>query len=289
MQNPKISVLLPARNAERTVHEAIVSILRQSYEDWELLFLDDGSIDRTAEIAAQFRDLRIRVLSDGVHRGRSGQLNMAMQIARGKYIARMDADDIAYPHRLQEQVEFLRRHPDVDVVGTAVMLFRSTGSAVGVRRFPASHEEICARPWLRMPVIHATWIGQIGWFRRHPYPIEAVRAEDYALLRRTYRESRFANIRDVLLGVREDSILLRQQMIARKEVCQYAIEASKRDRDFTAVKTIVAQATRAALDILAVGSGLGLAILPRGATRATPVEVKEWNTVWKTVKLEQTA
>lgn len=285
MQNPKVSILLPALNAEETVQDAIVSILRQSYEDWELLIMDDGSIDRTAGIAAQFPDTRIRVLSDGVHRGRSAQLNLAMKIARGKYVARMDADDIAYPDRLQKQLEFLECHPNVNLVGTAVMLFRSGGRIAGVRRYPANHEEICARPWLRMPVIHASWMGQIEWFRRHPYRVDATRVEDYDLLRRTHPESRFANIREVLLGVREDSISLHQQMIARKEICKYAIESSRRDRDFPAAgRTLAAQLPRAALDILAVGSGLGLALLPRGARPATRAEIEEWNAVWKAMR-----
>src|SRR6266851_3481475 len=122
---PKISVALAALNSERTLAAAIASLQAQSYGDWELLLMDDGSSDSTLKIAQSFQDLRIRIVADGVHRGLPAQLNRAVQIARGKYLARMDADDIAYPARLQKQVEFLERNPDVDLTAGWVTVFRS--------------------------------------------------------------------------------------------------------------------------------------------------------------------
>jgi len=285
MQNPTISIALPALNSESTLQDAVLSILHQSYEHWELLIVDDGSSDRTIAAAKRFTDPRIRLFSNGVHRGLSAQLNLAVKIARGRYIARMDADDIAYPDRLKRQLEFLEAHPHVDLVGAAVMLFRSSGVAGGVRRYPPGHEEICARPWLRMPVTHSTWMGRLDWFRRNPYRVDVTRAQDWELLRRTFRDSRFANIQDALSGVREDSISLRKQLTARRNICALALEFARQDRDLvTAGRTIAAELPRAAADVLAIGSGLGLALLPRRAQPATPVEIEEWNTVWETIQ-----
>ena len=286
--DPKVSVLLPALNAESTLADAIVSIVHQSHEDWELLVIDDGSSDRSVAIAKQFGDPRIRVLSEGVHRGLSAQLNVGVNAARGAFLARLDADDVAYPTRLEKQVAFLEDRPEVDLLGSAALLFRSDGQVRGVRRSPEEHADICARPWLRMPVIHSSWMGRSGWFRSHPYRLDATRMEDFELLRRTYRNSRFANLSEILLGVREDSILLRTQLIARKELCRYAIECSRRDKDLLALKTIAAQIPRALLDVIAVCSGLGLAILPRSASPTTATELADWNDVWATIHSAQT-
>jgi glycosyltransferase involved in cell wall biosynthesis len=284
MPNPEISVVMPARNAEKTLHHAVASILCQSYDDWELLIMDDGSTDRTFAIAEQFGDRRIRAFSDGVSRGLSAQVNRAISTARGQYLARQDADDVSYPDRLQKQWDFLETHSDVDLLGGAALIFRYEGQARGVRRYPASHEQICARPWLQMAVTHATWMGRVGWFSRNPYRVDVPRAQDWELLRRTFRESHFANLPDVLVGVREDSISLWKQILTRQQVCKLALEFSRHDGDFLmAGKTIAAELPRAALDVLAVASGLGFALLPRRLQPASQTEINQWKAVWETV------
>lgn len=281
---PTISIVLPALNSEKTVEHAILSMIWQTFEDWELLLMDDGSSDRTVEIARQFKDSRIHVLVDRTHRGLPARLNQAVRMARGKYLARMDADDIAYPHRLQKQIDFLESHPEVDVVGGAVIVFRTGGSATGLRRFGATHAEICARPWALIPVTHPTWMGRISWFRHNPYREDATRMEDQELLRRTYSQSCFANMPEVLLGFREDSISLAKQMTARKNLCKFGIQAAKHDKDFLmATRVIAAQLPRIAVDILAVGSGMGLRLLRYRAPKASPREIEEWNQIWTAI------
>ena len=98
--SPLISVLLPVFNAEKTLGAAIRSILLQEFVDWELIILDDGSSDRSLQIAGRFKDSRIRIISDGRNIKLPSRLNHGIRLSKGKYIARMDADDISFPNRL---------------------------------------------------------------------------------------------------------------------------------------------------------------------------------------------
>ena len=104
---PKISVIMPARNAEQYIREAIDSILGQTFADFEFLILDDGSTDATAEIVQCCRDERIRFCPNGCNMGVAATLNRGLALAGGEYIARMDADDISLPKRFEKQAAYL--------------------------------------------------------------------------------------------------------------------------------------------------------------------------------------
>lgn len=215
--SPLISIALPALNAESTVGDAIASILMQTYGNWELLFIDDGSSDRTVSIARRFTDARIKVIADGSNRGLASRLNEAMAKSSGKYFARMDADDICFPNRLRQQVEFLESHPDVDLVGGGAMTFMTPGVAVGLFPLRETHAEICRRPWNGFYLPHPTWMGKLEWFRKNRYSMPEVRrAEDQDLLLRSYPASRFACVPNVLLAYRlRDRISLSIRLTAR--------------------------------------------------------------------------
>lgn len=118
-ESPAVSVIMTVYNGERYLSEAIRSIQSQSLSDFEFVIVDDGSEDRTPEILREAQaDSRIRVLSEP-RLGRARALNVAWTNARGTYIANLDADDIAYPSRLEKQLGFLRRHPEIGLLGTA--------------------------------------------------------------------------------------------------------------------------------------------------------------------------
>lgn len=119
MHSPVVSVLLAVYNGERFLAEAIESILTQTYTDFELIVIDDGSVDGTAEIIREYagRDERIRILQQAENRGQSAALNRGLAEARGDYVAKMDSDDISLPRRLEIQVDFLQSHPEIGVVG----------------------------------------------------------------------------------------------------------------------------------------------------------------------------
>jgi glycosyltransferase involved in cell wall biosynthesis len=201
---PLVTIGLSIYNAESTLASAVKSIVAQTYTDWELLLIDDASQDASYKIAQNFEDERIVFVSDGQNKGLSARLNQAIKMARGKYFCRMDQDDIAFPNRLEKQVEFLEGHPDIDLVASSVVVFRNDGSLSGVVQIPENHLEICRHPWRGFYLPHPTWMGKTSWFLAHPYMSKADGVEDQFLLYSAYRESRFAGISEVLLGYRED-------------------------------------------------------------------------------------
>lgn len=126
-KQPKVSVVMPTYNAETYLREAIDSILSQTFQDFELLIIDDNSKDKTREIIKSYEDNRVRLI-DGPCRGISAALNVGLKEAKGKYIARMDADDISLPERFANQVKFMDEHPEVGVCAIKAEYF---GDKVG--------------------------------------------------------------------------------------------------------------------------------------------------------------
>lgn len=283
---PIISIGMPVLNCERTIAQAICSILNQTFEDWELLIVDDGSTDNTAEIAGSFNDRRIIVESSAENRGLPARLNDCVNRSRGKFFARMDGDDIAYPFRLQRQLEFLHSHSEVDLVGGWIVVFRNDGIAFGARRGPLTHEEICAHPWNGIHLAHPTWMGKADWFRRNLYRSDAVRMEDQELLFRTYRNSRFANLPEVVLGYREDSLSLRKLLTARKHLCKLLIGAGLERRQFaSAAQGVAGHTIKGLADTVAIVSGLDYHILRHRAKSIRRDELERWRTVQEQVRI----
>lgn len=205
LSQPLITIGLPAYNADATIGEAITSILFQTYSHWELILIDDGSVDSTVNVAKKFNDSRITIISYGQNKGLSIRLNEAIRLAKGKYFCRMDADDIAFSDRLEKQLAFLESNTNTDLVASSVLVFRNDNSIHGVVEVKESHEEICKYPWRGFYFPHPTWMGKLEWFKLHSYTPSADGAEDQLLLYSTFRTSHFAGINDVLLAYREDS------------------------------------------------------------------------------------
>ncbi len=132
LKNPAITVFMPAYNAERHIGAAIESILRQSFRDFELLIINDGSTDGTAAVISSFNDPRIRLINNPVNSGLVAVRNQGMREARGKYIALLDADDIALPDRLAIEKQFLDNHAAFALVGSSVALIDADGKHTGV-------------------------------------------------------------------------------------------------------------------------------------------------------------
>lgn len=218
-QYPAVSVLLPVRNGEPYLTASLQSLLAQTWRDFEVLVLDDGSSDCSVAVAQGFGDPRIRVVADGRALGLAARLNQGVSLARGEFVARMDADDVCLPTRLEKQLAFLQAHPEVDLVGCRAAVFRSSGEILGLLPFAASHEALCAKPWHTIPLPHPTWMGRAGWFRGHPYRTpEVVRAEDQELLLRASTDSRYACLPEVLLGYRLGAADLRKTLVARRSL-----------------------------------------------------------------------
>lgn len=217
-------MVLPAFNAARTVRQAVVSILMQTYPNWELIIIDDGSSDKTLEILRGFNDPRIKIFSDGINKGLPTRLNEALDLSQGKYFARMDSDDICFPDRLRLQVEFLEAHPEIDLVGTRALLFNNHGQAVGLFPFSHHHEEISKHPWNGFHLPHPTWMGRLAWFQATRYR-QVDRAEDQDLLLRSYSDGRFACLPEMLFAYRvRDRVSLRINVRARTSLLKSQAE-----------------------------------------------------------------
>src|SRR5688572_53842 len=119
MPQPLVTVLMPVYNAERFLSEAIDSILQQSLTDFEFLIIDDGSTDCSREIINAYKDDRIRLVQNESNLAITASLNKGIHLARASLIARMDADDISYPERLQKQYNYLSNHPDCALLSTS--------------------------------------------------------------------------------------------------------------------------------------------------------------------------
>jgi glycosyltransferase involved in cell wall biosynthesis len=212
---PLVSVVMSFHNARDTLARTIHSLLWQTYPNWELILLDDGSSDGSAEILESIEDPRIRLYGDPICRGLPTRLNQGIALAKGEYIARMDADDVAFPERFARQVAYLENNRNVDLLATAALLVNTEGRPVGVLQAGLSHEAICRRPWHGFPMPHPTWMGRADWFRKYPYDERASKAQDQALLYRTYRTSCFAGLPDVLLGYKYTGLSARKTLMGR--------------------------------------------------------------------------
>ncbi len=250
-QTPFVSIILPACNSEKTVGDAIVSVLLQTYANWELLFIDDGSTDATVEVAKKFVDSRIKIYADGTNKGLPARLNEGIDKSNGKYIARMDHDDMCYPDRLRKQVEYLEAHPVIDLLGTRAIIFLDSGEATGLFPFRQTHADICSQPWNGFYLAHPTWVGRAAWFKAYRYRTpEVKRAEDQELLLRSYPTSCFACLPEVLFAYRLRSrISLRINKQARKSLLQIQIsEFARRAQWLNLVLAVFVYGAKIALD-----------------------------------------
>ena len=162
MDAPGVSVVMSVYNGQEFLREAIESILRQSYGDFEFVIIDDGSTDRTAEILAEYagRDARIR-LQRHENKGRAVSLNIGIELARAPYIARMDADDVSASERLRRQVDYMRDHPDTVMVGSWAQVIDLEGAVMAHCHVPPTggiqlYAALCTprpRPFLQLRVI----------------------------------------------------------------------------------------------------------------------------------------
>lgn len=200
---PLITVAMPVFNAGHHLRLAVLSIVHQSLNDWELLIIDDGSTDNALQSLDDINDSRICIISDGLNKGLAARLNEAIEMAHGKYFARMDQDDVSYPERFSMQLKLLQRDPCLDVVAASAITISDDNEFTGLLPCPVSHEAICTRPWQGFCFAHPTWMGRIEWFRKYRYTIPGPYfCEDQELLLRSYRASKFGATGEVLFAYR---------------------------------------------------------------------------------------
>ncbi|AOS82843.1 hypothetical protein BIU88_00950 [Chlorobaculum limnaeum] len=202
MPQPAVTVLMPVHNGERYLKEAIESILAQNFVDFEFLVIDDGSTDRSHQIAGSYGDPRIVLVANAENRGTVHVLNQGIALASGRYIARMDADDISLPDRLERQVRFMDEHPEVGVSGTGMRLIKN-GKLRNIRTHAASDPELKIQLLFSPCFFHPTVIIRAELAKAQPYPGNLVYTQDYNYWTKLAPLTSFANLREVLLHFRE--------------------------------------------------------------------------------------
>ena len=202
MADPKVSVLMSVFNGERHLRAAIDSILKQTFQDFEFIIIDDGSTDRTNDIIRSFSDFRIRLFNNEKNIGLTRSLNKGIDLCRGEYIARMDGDDVSLPMRLEKQVEFMMINKDVGISGA---WNRSIGQNLGVIcHYPVEDSDIRCMLLFNNTFCHPTLIMRREFIQTYglSYDSKLQYAQDYDLVVRGSEHFLLANIPEVLLHYR---------------------------------------------------------------------------------------
>lgn len=198
---PRVSVVMAAYNAAEHLSAAIDSILGQTFEDFELIVIDDGSTDETSAIIQGYQDPRLRPVRNPRNLGLIASLNRGLDLARGEFVARMDADDESLPRRFEEQVRFLDAHPEIGLCGTAIETFGARSERWALECEPA---RVRCQMLFDPGLSHPTVMFRRSIQARHNlrYDPAYLHAEDYALWVRFAAVTQVANLPSVLLGYR---------------------------------------------------------------------------------------
>lgn len=203
MNEVRVTVLMPVFNAAKYIAEAIQSVLKQTFTDFELLIINDGSTDDTSTVVKQFNDTRIRLLEQS-RQGIGIALNKGLHEAKGYYIARFDADDICFPDRLKKQTSFLDNNPDFILMGCDAEYISENGEHLFHFKCPAhTHEEIMKQLYVCCPFIHSgvmyrkDEVLKAGGYSSHAHSFE-----DYLLWTQLARYGRYYNLPEQLIKVR---------------------------------------------------------------------------------------
>ncbi len=198
---PRITVLMPVRNAGAFLAEALVSILKQSYGNFRLLIVDDGSTDSTTEIIESATDSRIEKIRFAESKGVVHALNVGLDLADTEFIARMDADDVAAPDRFSQQLTLLTKNPEIGVCGSSIEMF--SGHSRCVVTYPETHEEILGNlAMFKRSLCHPSVMMRRSVMNGVKYCDDYAHAEDLHLWHRLISKTQFYNIRKPLLAYR---------------------------------------------------------------------------------------
>jgi len=229
---PLVSVVMTAYNAAKFVLEAVESIQNQTYSNWELIIVNDGSTDRTGEILQKIsrKDKRIRVISYIKNKGASFASNLGLSQAKGQFVARMDADDISVPARLAKQVMFLQDNPKVIVVGGQCELIDREGNSIGMKNFPMEHCDIYDALYQYNPIQHPSLMinRKLLGKEKITYHSRVLLAHDLEILFKLAQYGELANLSDTILlyRIHSDSLSLRNP----KETFRHTLAVRKMAR-----------------------------------------------------------
>lgn len=196
-----ISVLLPVYNGEKYIKSSVNSVLNQTFKDFELVIIDDGSEDNTSEIIKGFNDNRIKYFRTK-HNGTSAALNYGIKKCRYEWIARIDSDDLNIPERLEKQVNYLSIHPECDVLSSWSVYFKDPGKILFFLKEPVTHHKIYKYLDLHNPINQSAMMIRKSILAANPYNKSLDCNEDYELMYRIRDNAVFSNIPEYLVYTR---------------------------------------------------------------------------------------
>lgn len=201
--NSLISILMPVYNAGDFLVDAITSIKKQTYKKWELIAVDDGSTDNSVDILKKFtkRDKRIKIFRFRKNQGLAYALNYGVLKAKGFYLARMDADDISLPRRLEVQLKYLKNHPKAVAVGSQVKLINEDGDFIGYKKFPTTPLQIYRMMGMMMSIQHPTLLTYTRLIKKCGYANHTT-AEDVSMFFKLMQYGQFLNTKETLFKYR---------------------------------------------------------------------------------------
>lgn len=200
MNSPKISVVMSNYNTNNEYLKlAVNSILNQTFKDFELIIVDDASDNDNLQILEEYRDKRIKLIKNNKNLGLAANLNTAISLAKGEYIARMDTDDISMPSRLEKQFNYLEKHPDIGVLGTSAIFF---GKRKRIKKMLENHEDIKSNLLFQNQLIHPSVMIRKELFELEMYNNSFKTAQDYELWSRLIWVTKFHNLSEILLKYR---------------------------------------------------------------------------------------
>lgn len=197
-----VTIGLPCYNAGATLVWCVQSILSQTFTDWLLIAIDDGSKDETLSILKSYNDDRIKVIADGENLGLAARLNQIARITETELLFRMDSDDIMFPSRVEKQVAFMNSHVDCDLLGSEVIAIDNVNK-IRTYRKPRAYKPSAYEVFKGEVIFHPTVCGRTQWFKMNPYDESLKVSEDYELWCRTIGELRVQILQEPLLFYRE--------------------------------------------------------------------------------------
>ena len=221
----KLSVILPVFNQEKYLEETLNSLVEQKKWDWqesEIILIDDGSDDKSVEIAKSFqKKLPIKIIKHKKNLGLAKSLNEGLRLTNGKFVARMDGDDLAMSWRFWRQVDFLEKHTDIDLLGGFIQSFNDNGWRGQVDILPRSDREIKRTMLFYCALMHPTVMWRASWQKKVNFSyvedVEWQGAEDYITWIKYIDKTKMANLAEVLIRYRCHSEQISYQLAEKQQ------------------------------------------------------------------------
>ncbi len=202
---PKVSIVMPVKDGEKFLPQALDSVLNQTLKDWELLVVNDGSLDKTGSILDSYakKDERIQVITNKSSQGIGACLNVAISLTLGEFVARMDGDDVMLADRLEQQVRYLSGHPEIVACGTQVAMIDAGGDVFAYKHFPVDPSKLREVIMWMVPMQHPAMMIRGDVYRNVLYDESFSTAEDVEMMMQLLQYGEFGNVDEVLFQYRK--------------------------------------------------------------------------------------